>query len=100
MSARIISRAQIQAVFLFLLSASAITYSGVLSAQAASSPNPQIPTSPILVSTYDVPVVRVVPVATDLASPFDFAFRDDGDILVTERYTGKLRVIRNGSPDR
>ena len=38
----------------------------------------------------------MVPFAQGLANPFDLAFRQNGDILVTERYTGQLRVIREG----
>ncbi|MDA1369878.1 MAG: PQQ-dependent sugar dehydrogenase [Proteobacteria bacterium] len=53
------------------------------------------PTQPFIINTFEIPQVRVVPLATGLANPFDLAFRDNGDILVTERYTGKLRVIRN-----
>ncbi|MDP6416173.1 MAG: PQQ-dependent sugar dehydrogenase, partial [Gammaproteobacteria bacterium] len=30
------------------------------------------------------------------ARPFAMVFRDNGDILITERYTGKLRIIRDG----
>ena len=49
-----------------------------------------------VINTFEVDQVRVVPVATGLANPFALAFRDNGDILVTERYTGKLRVVRDG----
>jgi aldose sugar dehydrogenase len=51
---------------------------------------------PFVLNTFEVPEVRVVPVAIGLANPFALAFRDNGDILVTERYRGKLRIIRNG----
>lgn len=51
---------------------------------------------PVEYRSFEVPTIRVVPVATGLANPFSFAFRNNGDILVTERYTGKLRVIRQG----
>lgn len=51
---------------------------------------------PMLLNSFEVPQIRVVPVATGLANPFSMAFRDNGDILVTERYTGRLRVIRDG----
>lgn len=61
-----------------------------------TSPDPLAVTEPLLVSSFDVPQIRVVPVATGLANPFALAFRDNGDILVTERYTGRLRLIRNG----
>ena len=54
------------------------------------------PTQPFAIQTFEIDEVRVTPIATGLANPFDMAFRDNGDILVTERYTGKLRVIRDG----
>ena len=54
------------------------------------------PTEPFELQTFEVPKVRVVPIATGLANPFAFAFRGNGDILVTERYSGKLRLIRQG----
>lgn len=56
----------------------------------------QAPSEPYLISTFEVPQIRVVPVATGLANPYAMAFRDNGDILITERYTGKLRIIREG----
>lgn len=51
---------------------------------------------PFTINTFEVDEVRVVPLGRGLANPFDFAFRENGDILVTERYTGKLRLIRDG----
>ncbi len=53
-------------------------------------------TEPKLFSTFDIPQIRVVPVVTGLANPFSMAFRKNGDILITERYTGKLRLVRDG----
>ena len=50
---------------------------------------------PFTINTFEVDEVRVVPVK-GLENPFSMAFRDNGDILVTERYTGKLKVVRNG----
>ncbi len=67
-------------------------------AQSRESLSVQItPTQPFIINTFEVPEVRVVPVATGLANPFDMAFRDNGDILITERYSGKLRVVRDGN---
>lgn len=57
---------------------------------------PASPTEPFIISTFEVGQVRVVPLATGLANPWGMAFRDNGDILITERYTGRLRVIRDG----
>ncbi len=54
------------------------------------------PTRPFTMETFEIEEVLVTPVATGLANPFDVAFRGNGDILVTERYTGKLRVVRDG----
>ncbi len=61
-----------------------------------SSPNPIPIEEPLLVSTFDVPQIRIVPVVTGLANPYAMAFRNNGDILVTERYTGRLRLVRDG----
>jgi len=64
-------------------------------AQTDNSPNPSI-TEPVVFNTFEVEQLRVVPVATGLANPFSMAFRDNGDILITERYTGRMRVVREG----
>jgi glucose/arabinose dehydrogenase len=61
-----------------------------------TSPDPLTITEPLLLSTFDIPQIRVVPLATGLANPYALAFRENGDILVTERYTGRLRVISDG----
>lgn len=53
-------------------------------------------TEPFEIHTFEVPAIRVVPVATGLANPFSFAFRNNGEILITERYTGKLKRVRPG----
>lgn len=58
-----------------------------------------VPLQPMEFHSFEVPSFRVVPVATGLANPFSFAFRNNGDILVTERYSGKLRLIRQGLQD-
>jgi len=50
---------------------------------------------PFVINTFDVDEVRVVPIK-GLENPFALAFRNNGDILVTERYTGKIRIIRDG----
>ncbi|MCB1671949.1 MAG: PQQ-dependent sugar dehydrogenase, partial [Pseudomonadales bacterium] len=61
-----------------------------------SSPDPLPINGPFLVASFDVPQLRVVPVVTGLESPYALAFRDNGDILITERYSGRLRLVRNG----
>ena len=54
------------------------------------------PDRPVVLRTADVARIRVVPVVTGLVHPWGMAFRQNGDILVTERDKGTLRVIRNG----
>ncbi len=55
-----------------------------------------LPDGPVVLSTAEQPRIRVVPVVTGLSHPWGFAFRTNGDILVTERDRGTLRVIRDG----
>jgi len=70
---------------------------GSTSAQARGGvPALPPPDRPVVINTDVVPRVRVVPAATGLSHPWGMAFRDNGDILVTERDKGTLRVIRNG----
>ncbi|HJN46763.1 MAG: PQQ-dependent sugar dehydrogenase [Vicinamibacterales bacterium] len=54
------------------------------------------PDAPVVLNTAEVPRIRVVPVAGGLSHPWGMAFRQNGDILVTERDRGTLRVVRNG----
>ena len=54
------------------------------------------PDRPVVINTDVVPRVRVVPVASGLSHPWGMAFRSNGDILVTERDKGTLRVVRDG----
>ncbi len=54
------------------------------------------PDGPVSINTDVVPRVRVVPIAGGLSHPWGMAFRRNGDILVTERDKGMLRVIRDG----
>ena len=54
------------------------------------------PDRPVVLHTAEQPRIRVVPVVTGLDHPWGMAFRQNGDILVTERDLGTLRVIRNG----
>jgi len=72
-----------------------LSFSTSLFAQTAFVAPPSI-TEPILLPSFEVGQIKVVPIATGLANPWAMAFRDNGDILITERYTGKLRVIRDG----
>jgi glucose/arabinose dehydrogenase len=59
-----------------------------------SAPPP--PSEPIILGTAEIPQIRIVPIATGLHHPWGMAFRDNGDILITERDNGTLRVVRNG----
>ena len=54
------------------------------------------PDGPVVLHTAEVPRIRVVPIASGLSHSWGLAFRQSGDILVTERDRGALRVIRNG----
>ncbi len=56
----------------------------------------EAPSEPFVIQTFEIDEVLVTPLARGLANPFDLAFRGNGDILVTERYAGRLRVIRGG----
>ena len=69
-----------------------------VSSQSPEAPGP--PDRPIVFSTMEQPRIRVVPVATGLSRPWGLAFRSNGDILVTERNAGALRVIRDGVLDQ
>ena len=54
------------------------------------------PERPVVLHTAEQPRIRVVPVVTGLDHPWGMAFRGNGDVLVTERDRGTLRVIRGG----
>ena len=62
-------------------------------------PGVELPNGPVVVHTAEQPRVRVVPIATGLVHPWGLAFRTNGDILVTERDEGTVRVIRDGVLD-
>ncbi len=80
----------------------ALTFALAFSAGAASAqtrggvPALPPPDQPVVINTDVVPRVRVVPVVGGLSHPWGMAFRRNGDILVTERDKGVLRVIRDG----
>ncbi len=54
------------------------------------------PAGPIVLHTAEVPRIRVVRIDGGLSHPWGLAFRQNGDILVTERDKGAVRVIRDG----
>ena len=80
---------------LILLNIACIGNGIVYGQQATDAQNSYNAGEPFLVNTFDVDQVRVVPIK-GMENPFSMAFRENGDILVTERYTGKLRLIRDG----
>ncbi len=82
---------------LFTLTFALVLSAGTASAQTRGGvPALPPPDRPVVINTDVVPEVRVVPVASGLTHPWGMAFRDNGDILVTERDQGRLRVIRDG----
>ena len=91
-----VSAACLAVVFLALgpILAGAQTRAG--SSPLRGVPSVPPPDRPVVLYTAEQPRIRVVPVATGLDHPWGMAFRRNGDILVTERDRGTLRVIRNG----
>ena len=70
--------------------------SGVTAQAQNTNPAPPSITEPLILNTFEVEQIKLVPIATGLANPWGMAFRDNGDILITERYSGKLRLVRDG----
>ena len=65
----------------------------------SGKPAVALPDGPVVLPSADQPRIRVVPIATGLSHPWGLAFLRNGDILVTERNAGALRVIRDGVLD-
>ena len=88
----------VMAVVLLTLAAGAPA--AAQNAQGATSlrgvPGLRPPDRPVVLYTAEQPRIRVVPVASGFSHPWSFAFRRNGDILVTERNLGQLRVVRDG----
>jgi glucose/arabinose dehydrogenase len=57
-----------------------------------------LPDSPFVIDTAEQGPVRVT-VMKGLALPWDLAFLPNGDMLVTERPSAQLRIVRNGVVD-
>ena len=73
-----------------------LTSTSFVSAQTRSIvPAVTAPDEPVVLYTAEYRI-RVVPIAGGLSHPWGMAFRQNGDILVTERDRGTLRVIRGG----
>jgi glucose/arabinose dehydrogenase len=70
---------------------------GPLAAQSSYGVTvPPPPNETVVFETAEVPRIRVVPITHGIDHPWGMAFRNNGDILVTERERGQLRVIRDG----
>ena len=65
----------------------------------SGKPAVALPDGPVVLPSADQPRIRVVPITTGLSHPWGLAFLRNGDILVTERNAGALRVIRDGVLD-
>ena len=66
-----------------------------LLAQVAGVPARSLPESPFVIDTAEQGQVRVT-VIEGLELPWDMAFLPNGDILVTERPSARLRIVRGG----
>ncbi len=85
----------------FTLALAIITLQAILAApvQAQGRPTPHpLPDSPTVLQTVNADV-RVSVIAQGIPRPFAFAVLPTGDILITDRYTPALRVIRNDTLD-
>ena len=62
-------------------------------------PRVTVPDEPFVINTHAIAEVRVVVVTKGLSRPWGMAFLPDGGILVTERDSGQLRMVRDGVLD-
>lgn len=62
-------------------------------------PRVTVPDAPFVINTHAIAEVRVVVVTKGLSRPWGMAFLPDGGILVTERDSGQLRMVRDGMLD-
>ncbi len=62
-------------------------------------PPVSVPDEPFVINTHAIAEVRVVVVTKGLSHPWGMAFLPDGGILVTERDSGQLRMVRDGVLD-
>ena len=62
-------------------------------------PRVAVPDEPFVINTHAIAEVRVVVVTKGLSHPWGMAFLPDGGILVTERDSGQLRMVRDGVLD-
>ena len=82
------------AVALVGVSASAQNRQGATALRGVPALPP--PDGQVVLHTAEQPRIRVIPITGGLSHPWGLAFRRNGDILVTERDKGTLRVIRKG----
>ena len=62
-------------------------------------PRVAVPDDPFVINTHAIAEVRVVVVTKGLSHPWGMAFLPDAGILVTERDSGQLRMVRDGVLD-
>ena len=62
-------------------------------------PRVSVPDDPFVINTHAIAEVRVVVVTKGLSHPWAMAFLPDGGVLVTERDSGRLRMVRDGVLD-
>ena len=62
-------------------------------------PRVTVPDEPFVINTHAIAEVRVVVVTKGLSHPWGMAFLPDGSILVTERDSAQLRMVRDGVLD-
>jgi glucose/arabinose dehydrogenase len=75
-----------------------VAATGRLLAQGpVSLPRLPLPDGPLLVDTAEAKIRATI--MKGLAHPWSLAFLPNGDILVTERNAGRLRIVRNGVLD-
>lgn len=85
-----IARTRLTALVFCLLPVSVVAQIGV--------PARPLPDSPFVIDTAEQGPVRVT-VMKGLTLPWDLAFLPNGDILITERPSAQLRIVRNGVLD-
>ena len=86
---------RLQPAFFLSVVALALVGVGVTAQNRLAAPDVPPPDAPVVLHTAEHRI-RVVPVVGGLSHPWALAFRRNGDILVTERDKGVLRVIRDG----
>jgi glucose/arabinose dehydrogenase len=84
---------------LFMTAVILATAGGALLAQGPVRLPPRpLPDAPLVIETAEQKI-RVTALAKGLAHPWSLAFLPNGDLLVTERNAGRLRIVRNGVLD-